>query len=76
MMVVVIKAFGGGDDVAYVPGQLVDATEWKRRKVLTDQRFIRPATKVEIAAAAEAAAHPPAPPAAKAKRVPKKRGTR
>lgn len=60
--VVVLRPFGGPDDVGYIAGQLLETADWPpvRLQRLTDMRMVRTATKEEIDTAEEVPATPTA----------------
>lgn len=52
MITVVMRPFDGPDG-RLISGQLIDSSEWRNEHLLLDQRYLRPATEVEIKNAEE-----------------------
>jgi len=53
MQCVVLKSFPGPGGMPFLPGELVDASTFRLRDKLIEQRRMRPATPKEIAQAVE-----------------------
>lgn len=76
--VVVLRKFSGPDEAEYIPGQLLDTTDWPSRRIqqLVGQRLIRVATREEIDSAEEVIPVGASTPKLKARKASGKKGTR